>query len=247
MRRRLLSLTTLFALILASLIVLTGCGISFQSTDENHDEQAVQMLEEIYDDDFEFVEKEQFGFGGPFDGVGYELTLKSKKFPNKDIKMTYYYDQDTKEDTLSRSNYNFIRFEEKVYEKLNILADIYQDYKIQISTTDPKHSSVEISNCSFEEYISSENDMEVVICLPPSVNSENKGEDIQKLQVLLKENKILIGGNIKIYYVNDEQYFDEIDEKNINEYELSQGKYICGSFYMNEDYEWENYSRWINE
>lgn len=240
MKNKLLSLGMIIIIIM-SLFSLAGCGKKL--TREEIDEGAIKELERIYNDDLTLVSRGQ-GYGGDVFGRGsnVELILKSQKFSNEKIQMRYSYDSKNKKYELLGSNYNFIRYKNNILERLEILSEIYPDYKIHLKSyfdTDKDYT--------FDEYISSKKYLDIFIFLAPSVDSSSKDSDIEKIRMKLEQSRILVTG-INVYYVKNQELYNSINPQKISSDEWGTLNSDClnGTFYMNTNYEWDN-QNWENE
>lgn len=238
MKEKIISGICIILMLIVILVTFSGCGKTLSI--EERDNIAVQKFEEIYGEDFTIV-KSGIGSRGDVYGKGSntELTLRCEKYPDKDIRVRYRYDSKSKEITWFGTNYNCIRYEEKILEKLKFLDGIYQGYMIDITG-----GLSSTSNCSFEEYIQDKySDITLFLYLPPSADEEKKDEDIENVRVLLEKNKINI--SIQIFYIKNDEFFNKIaeDKEYLRSYKYKDN-YLVGNFAIDENYKWTEYSHW---
>ncbi|MBO5096386.1 MAG: hypothetical protein J6A17_00860 [Bacilli bacterium] len=231
--------------VLIIMIMLLGCiltGCTDRPPKEEGDKQALQMLEELYDDEFTLVssgpgyDSDLFGKGGTT-----KLILESENYPNKEIELRYRYNTTDNEYEYVSCNYNFVRYEEDILDILDYLDVIYGDYKYVLKTKLDK-----VTDYSFKEYIKSDNNIFLYVFLPPTANKITKELDFEKVRSLLERNELWIS-NINVIYTNEREVYDNIDitdEEDLYGYVRLNGC-VEGMLFIDEDFNLKEKSKWI--
>lgn len=239
MSKQILNLAIVVIMLFGLIYILTGCANT--PSNEELNQHAIKMLEEIYGEKFSLVSC-NFNVDGDLFGTASitELILKNDKIPNKEIKFRYRYNSDTEDYEYISCNYNFIKYEEKIFEKLKFLDDIYIDYNYIVDA-----KSDDIENLSFEDYIKSNNSMHLYIFLSPTDNQMTKEKDFEEVRKTLEKNKLFIS-KINIMYVNDETIYNSLDVKNEEIYgDIRASGCIEGMLFLDNDYKLKINSKWI--
>lgn len=240
MNKKIFNLVVLLVMLLVLMYGLTGC--SQKPSEEDANDAVIKEMEEVYGDKFTVIRN---GVNVSNDLFGtnpvYEVFLESENLDNKEIKVDYRYNKNSGKYDYEYCNYNFIKYEEEILEELEVLDEIYDDYKLLLS---PRAD--DMVKVSYEEYKESENTLQMHIIVSPNASKSNKEKDFEKLRKSLEENELLIS-RINIIYTNEEDVFDELDSKDeddiIGYARLNGG--IEGMFYLDEDYKTKDMSRWV--
>lgn len=209
MKKNFMSVIMICTILLGTIFILTGC--KGRPSDKEFIAEGIKLYEQIFNDKFTLVEEVRGGNGtwgefGTLDEGKKEIIVKSDKYPDKEINMSFFYDTKTKKYRTGMTNYNFIRYEEQINKDLEKVSKLYTDYKIYVSA---EYESV--NNCDYKEYIGGLNNIHIDLCVAPGIQYNQK-EDVKKLVDILKENGISIS-TISIYYFKDNDKYLKI--KNI--------------------------------
>lgn len=240
MNKKVIKLVILLIMLISLTYLLTGC--SEKPSLEESTEYVIKKMENVYGEDFTYISSDILGSDDLFGkNPTRELILESEKLPDKEIKVLYQYNENNGEYNYTQCYYNFIKYEEEILEELEILDEIYDDYKLLLS---PR--SDDMVKASYEEYKESENTLQMHIIVSPDVSKSNKEKDFEKLRKSLEENELLIS-RINIIYTNEEDVFDALEtkeEEDIIGYARLNGG-IEGMFYLDEDFKTKEMSRWV--
>lgn len=235
-------LVGLILIISMCFFLFTGCGW-FKSEEEIH-EGAVKKLEKIYDEDFTLVDSKIGSAGDVFGkGSNMELVLKCDKYSDK-IRMRYTYDRFSGKYNLVGSNFNYVRYKNKILNKLQFINQIYPNCKIYLRCWNLDHDK----DYSFEEYISSINTLELYVFLPPSANKESKASDAEKVRQKIESNGIYVT-QYDVFYTKEQSQYNSIDVDNFDETifgKLRNQGCMEGTFWLDMDYNW-THEEWSRE
>lgn len=236
--KRIIKIGSICIIVINCLLLMTGC--EGKPSSKEFIANGIALYEKEFDDDFTFVREVRGGNGtwgefGTLDEGKMEVIVSSKKYPNKEINMSFLCDRKTKKYRMGGSDYNFIRYEEQLYKDLENVAQIYSDSCIRISTL-----GMDNSNLNYTEYTSTiSNLLKLTVYVVPG--QYNKNEDIKKIINVLNEKNIKMR-SVEIIYFNDNEEYTRIKAiQNKREYiELKYSTYDNLSVELDEDYNIEH-------
>lgn len=206
MKNKILSIGLIVIMLFGTTFILTGCG--GRPSSEEFIANGIALYEKEFDDDFTFVRVVRGGSGtwgefGTLEEGRMDVIVSSKKYPNKEIKMSFFCNRKTKKYRMASSDYNFVRYEEQLYKDFENVAQIYSDSCIRISAI-----GMDNSNLNYTEYISTIGNLsQLTVYVAPG--QYNKNEDIKKIINVLNEKNIKIQ-SVEIIYFNDNEEYTRI-------------------------------------
>lgn len=212
MKKKILNIIFVIIILIGIIIALSGCGK--KPSDEEFIENGIKLYEQEFNDEFSFVrmvidENGIWGDFGTLEEGNMEIIVTSKKYPNKEIEMSFFYNKNTKKYRMGGSNYNFVRYEEQLYKDLENVIQIYPDSFIRISSL-----GIDNSDLTYAEYISGNNGLCLNVYVAPG--QYNQKEDARKLVNILKQNGIAMS-SIGIWYIKtDDEYLRIKNEEYID-------------------------------
>ena len=216
------------------LCMLTGC--KRRPSSEEFIANGIKLYEQEFDDEFTFVrevrrENGTWGEFGTLEEGKKEIVVTSKKYPNKEINMSFWYNTSTKKYRMCGSDYNFVRYEEQLYKDLEKVTQIYSDSFIRIST-----DGFDNSNLNYAEYTNTiQNHLNLNVYVAPG--QYNKNEDLRKIINILKEKNIRVLF-VRINYLNDSEEYTKIKaiQSKDEHISLNFGTYNSLYAYLDENY-----------